>query len=341
MSTRTAGSNLRARAVLALTLFAWPSTLAAAQVDSLIFAKVDTSAAERFAEVWRASAGKPSAAQLQAGYLKGGGRGVEVFTEGRIISGEHLAKVVASKPTIYRDAVDRCLPWAKSQDATFRSVNLALRGLLPSHPAPPVAVVVGGDNSGGTVGEGMQVIGLEVICRMSPDRAAFDAMMRQFFAHEAVHTFQTMSGPKADANWLLTQVIGEGTADYVAELVTGIEAEPARAAWARAREAQVWKELAADVATSRAHMKTAGDFDDDGARAVRRWVMNAGTGADGRPGELGYWAGSQIARAYVEASPDPAEALEQLLSFDDPAPIVERAATRLPALKPIAAALAK
>lgn len=320
-------------------LFAMPLAAAApAPLSIVLQSRVDTSAADRFAQVWNATEGAPSAADLQRGYLRQGDQAIAIFTPGRIRSADHLAKVIASNPKAYGDAVQRCLPWVRSQDARFRSVNLGLRGLLPNRQPPKVAIVVGAGNSGGTAGEGMQVIGLEVICRMSPDRASFDALMRNFFAHEAVHTFQRFSAPKADADWLLSQVIREGTADYVASLVTGTNPSPERSAWAKARGDAVWTDFLADRATSIANMKSPGDFNDVGTRAVYRWVMNSGSAPKGWPGEAGYWVGAEIARAYVEASSDPQAALEELLVFDDPEPILRRAASRIPSLK---AALAR
>jgi len=319
-----------------LLLFPAPFLIAATPpLSDVLSSNVDTSAAERFAKVWHETGGKPDAEVLARDYLMPKDRGIEIFTPGRIVSADHLASTIAEKSDLYRDAVERCLPWAMDQDSTFRAVNLGLRGLLPDRTPPAVAVVVGGDNSGGTAGPGMQVIGLEVICRLSPDRVGFDRRMRGFFAHEAVHTFQDIEGPKTEKDWLMSQVIVEGTADYISSLVTGLDPNPERNAWARERGDALWEDLAHDRATSVAHATAPGDFDKEGARAVRRWVMNAGSPPDGWPDELGYWAGAQIARAYVEASPDPATALNDLLRFDDPAPIIERAATRNPALRPL------
>lgn len=308
-------------------------------LKSVIDAKVDISAAERFAALWRATGGKPSATQIQKAYLDNGGRGIEIFTRGRIESAEHLAGTVAANPAIYRDAVDRCLPWARQQDGAFRAVNLALRGLLPERRPPEVAIVVGANNSGGTAGQGMQVIGLEVICRISPDKAAFDERMRGFFAHEAIHTFQDIGGPRAGADWLMTQSIAEGTATYVAWLLTGVDPGPEKTAYAEKRGASIWSDFQADRAIVASSVTDERTLSEAGEAAARRWVMNAGeSDPSGPPGEMGYWVGMQIAKAYVEASADPRQALEELLSFDDPGPIVARAATRIPGLR---AALAR
>ena len=234
------------------------ATAAHADVDPLT-AKVDDSAAQRFAKLWRATNGKPKAEQIQAQYLDGGGRAIEVFTPRRIGSAERLAGKVADKQGIYRDAVNRCLPWVAATNAELRSTYLGLKGLLPNRELPQIAVVIGADNSGGTAAPGIQVIGLEVICRLSPDEGAFDARMRQFFAHETVHTFQGGNQDSASAG-LLGAALHEGVPDYVTMLVTGRVPNPQRDAWARQREAQLWKNFQADAAAMRAGTDSNGEM---------------------------------------------------------------------------------
>ncbi len=143
-----------------------------------------------------------------------------MFTPGRIGSADRLAAKVAANPQIYRDAVERCLPWVGKTNAELRSTYLGLKGLLPDRQLPQIAVVIGANNSGGTAAPGIQVIGLEVICRLSPTEAAFGDRMRQFFAHETVHTFQSATR-ESIANGLLVAALQEGVPDYITELVTG------------------------------------------------------------------------------------------------------------------------
>lgn len=305
-----------------------PATLA-----DVLQSHVDVEAVERFATVWRQSDGKPDAGRLQSGYLAGGGRALEIFTNGRIVSADHLARTVAAHPDVYRDAIDRCMPWAMDQDGSFRAINFGLKGLLPNRTPPAVAVLFGANNSGGTAQEGMQVIGLEVICRLSPDRASFDQRMRGFFAHEATHTFQKVAGPKAEADLLLSQVILEGTADYVSHVITGLDPDPQRSAWAASMGDAIWPEFLGDRARVSGGLMPDGELNEVGKKAASRWVMNAGSPPSGWPSEAGYWVGEQIVRAYVDASSDPAAALDHLLQFDDPKPILDRAATRIPGLK--------
>lgn len=285
-------------------------------------AHVDDSAAQRFAQLWRAADGKPTAAQIQAEYLADGGRGLEVFTPNRIVNAEHLATTIEHNREIYRDAVERCLPWVSATNPELRSVYLGLRGLFPDRRLPEIAVVIGANNSGGTAAPDIQVIGLEVICRLSPTREIFEASMRQFLSHETVHTFQGELSPRARRDMLVAQALIEGVPDYVTQLVTARVPEPTRDAWASQREPWIWQQFQKDAAIVRAGTDAAGAMNPEARAAFRRWFANAGDAPEGWPSELGYWVGMRIAQKHVETSGDPRAALYQLLDPVDPAALV-------------------
>lgn len=306
----------------ALTAVAASVTAAEPGAIDPMTAKVDASAAERFAALWRNSGGKPTAAQIQSDYLADGGPAIAVFTPGRIGNADRLAKKIAQKPELYRDAIERCLPWVEGTNAQLRASYLGLKGLFPEKPLPKIAVVVGGDNSGGTAGNGMQVIGLEVICRLSPTRASFEERMRQFFAHETVHTLQRIDSPKAMQHMLLTMALAEGVPDYVTLLITGGIPSPERDRWARSREGWIWQEFLADAKTVQAGTGADGQMNAAAQAASRRWFSNAGDPPKGWPHELGYWVGMRIAENYVAKARDPYAALEALLKVEDPAAIL-------------------
>lgn len=294
-----------------------------AGVDPLT-ARVDDSAAKRFAAMWRSAGGKPTTAQIQAEYLANGGRAIEVFTPGRIGSAERLAEKIAQNAQLYHNVVERCLPWIEATNAQLRAIYLGLKGLFPDRPLPQIPVVIGANNSGGTAAEGIQAIGLEVICRLSPARADVEERMRQFFAHETVHTFQTNIGAAALKAPLVASALGEGVPDYVTTLVTARVPNPERDSWARPREQWIWQQFQADAAIAKAGINSAGDMHPAARGAFRRWFANAGDAPHGWPDELGYWVGMRIAEAYVAAAPDPRRALDDLLKPADPAATLEK-----------------
>jgi hypothetical protein len=285
-------------------------------------AKVNTDDADRFAAVFEAAEGAPSAADLQAGYLDAGSRGISVFTPHRIKSADNLAAAVAARPDEYRKAIEVCLPIAKATSGELRAVYLALDGLLGSPELPEIYVVFGAGNSGGTADDGAQVLGLEVICRGDKDETAIRDVFRNFYAHETVHTLQPQDVEQAfDDEPLLTQVLMEGTADFVAWLVTGMPPNEERALWAKAREKEIWKAFQKD---RKALDKIAPDKRFDKGSPLYRWVANVGSPPEGWPGELGYWLGMQIAKAYFEKAADKREAVQELIACHDPAAILQR-----------------
>ena len=286
---------------------------ALAQGVDPLSASIERDDAERFIALWEETGGAPGAEQLQARYIDPGSRAVEIFTPGRIENGANLAATIAAQPELYADAIERCYPWVEAADGELRATYLALSGLLPEKPLPRIAVLFGADNSGGTAAPGMQVLGLEVLCRLAPDEVAFRSRLRSFFAHETVHTLQDIPDEAREDDPLLAWALVEGGADYVASLVTGRTSDPDRDAWARENEDFVWREFAADRATLRDP-----DAEIEARQAAfARWFGNAGSPPEGWPSELGYWIGSMIARSHVEQADDPHAAIRRLLSFDD------------------------
>ena len=272
---------------------------------------------ERFAALFEASDGTPDAAQLQRDYIDPGSFGVRVFTPYRIKSGENLASAVAEDPAAYRQALDRCLPLVRDANADLRSIYLGLRGALPEARLPQVYIVMGAGNSGGTAAPGAQVLGLEVLCAIAPTDEAFTARLRQFFAHETVHSLQGDFDTERAENILLRSVLAEGAADFIATLVTGADPNPDRSAWAAPREAELRDRLAADLALfDRASSDPS--LEKEASAAVRRWVGNYGSPPEGWPSELGYWMGFRLWQAYYDASPDKHAALLAMLKQDNP-----------------------
>ena len=294
-------------------------------VDALS-ATIDVRDVERFAKLWNKTGGRPTAAQLDSEYIQGGGPGVKIFTPYRIIDGANLEKQVVANPELYQQAIGKCLPWVANSTADLQSIYLAMRGLLPEKPLPQIYMVIGGANSGGTAGPGAQVLGLEILCRDAPAPDQFRSLMRTFFAHETAHTFQRdveMAAHVKDP--LLTQILREGGADYVATLVTGAPPSADREAYGNANEAEIWRQFVKDRATASRNYSVGKGYNSLGNAAFGHWLYN---GSKGRlPGwemDMGYWLGMRIAKTYVEQATDRHAAIRQVLALDDPAEILRK-----------------
>ena len=303
------------RCFLLPLLMCWSSAVVAGAVDPLTV-DIDATDALRFAQLMKDGA-VPRAADLQRGYLDGAGLGVKIFTPMRIVDANRLARVVAKQPDLYRQAIRDCLPQLPALRSDLRAIYLAFAGLLPQRPLPPIMVVFGAGNSGGTASAEAQVIGLEVTCALGARPEQFRTTMRGFFAHETVHTWQRDATPQAHADPLLTQSLLEGVADYLASVVTGEVPGADRDQWARGREAWLWREFQRD--------RQALLIDPDSPR-FKRWFANYGVAPEGWPSEAGYWIGMRIAEAYVARSPDKRAAMDSLIELRDPAAILEASA---------------
>jgi len=290
-------------------------------------AQVDLTDAYRFADVFGATNGQPTADELQAGYLDGAGRGVEIFTPGRINSAKNLAATVAARSAKYKAAIETCLPVVEASNTELRAIYLALSSLFPDQELPKIYAVFGAFNSGGTAASDAQVIGIEVICDISDGPAGVRETLRTFYAHETVHALQPDLDSKVEASdLLLAGSLREGMADFVSLLVTGAQPSPARDAWAKDREAELWAEFLADRTFIRERIKTPDDMNTDDPEVFarfRRWHGNYGSAPEGWPHEMGYWFGQQVAQAYFDKADDKRAAIADLMALDDPQHILE------------------
>jgi hypothetical protein len=285
--------------------------------------KIEQGDADRFAALFAAAKGKPTAEQLQRVYLDKGGRGIAIFTPYRIENAKNLAAAIAAEPARYDYAIKTCLPLVPDLNRELRATYLAYRGLLSDRPLPSVFVLFGAGTSGGTAAPDAQVIGLEVMCSPGTSPADFRTRMRAIFAHETVHSWQTESSAAALKNLMLLQALREGVPDYLASIVTGAEPSPEREAWGKANEAAAWQEFQKDAAIVLARKSDDFSKEKDAAAALGRWFGNAGNAPQGKPSEAGYWVGMQIAKAYVAKSKDKKAAINTLIEAKDPEAILK------------------
>lgn len=282
---------------------------------------VETSDAERFAALYARTGGSPSAEQIQRDYLDRGSYGVHVFTPGRIGDAARLAKAVAADPAKYARAIRTCLPVARDATAELRAIYLALHGLLPERPLPRIYVVVGAGNSGGTAGTGAQVLGLETLCAISDTPDKLREVLRGFFAHETVHTWQQDADLSAGGP-LLGGALAEGAADFIATLATGRQIDPARAAWGAARERELWRQFDADLAVTRDVTWDTLKPGTPAAAAMARWLGNYGRAPAGWPSEAGYWIGQRIWQRWYDRQADKPAAIRRMLTVERPQEIL-------------------
>ena len=259
----------------------------------------------RFASVFRAAAGSPSAELLQSDYLAPGTPGIAIFTEYRIKDAANLARHVAAERPDYQHAMDLCLPEAQRMHDEVSATIARVATLLGSADSAPTYFLFGAGNSGGTASAEGLGIGLEVICKDAHTPAQAQQIIREFVAHEMTHVFQNRMGLEMKDHDLLQHVLSEGFADFVMgqALGAGTSVDATRRAYGIAHEAELWRKFQADVAADK------GDGD---------WLFNGGHQPAGEPADMGYWLGRRLCETYYARAADKAQAMRTLLLLRDP-----------------------
>lgn len=247
-------------------------------------------------------------AAFRSVYLARGSAGLREFAHRRPDGFSKLGALVRARRAFYASAREALLSLARD-DAWKARTLAAFRDLhvrLPRARFPDVYLVVGGLFTGGTAGlsglflsaeffaASADTRGLGVWERASitpPDALPFLA------AHELTHVLQRRAYSSVSSPSLLDLAIYEGTADFVASLVTGEPPRGAHHAFGRAHEADVWRAFRRDMLKS----------------DTRRWLYQ-GPRAQGAPADLGYFVGERVARAYFDRTGD----LAGLLDVRDP-----------------------
>ena len=253
----------------------------------------------RFYRVYDAAGGHPTAEQLQRDYLDAGSEGLHHFARLRRITGERIAEAIDKRPGLY-DEARRCMRVLPRAQARLALALRKLGELYPEAQLPPVTIAVGrGKPVGiGYPDTGLQ-IGLEALCAvdwMNPD---LEDRFVHVIAHEYAHVQLAPEIAKMEQPTVLARSLVEGAAEFVAELISGNVAYSHFDAIVRGREKEIESAFAAE----------ADDID------ISKWLDNS---TAEKPGDLGYWVGYRIVKAYYRNASDKRRALREILRMQDP-----------------------
>jgi hypothetical protein len=262
-----------------------------------------------FYRVYDAAAGMPSAAALQRDYIDAGTEGVREFVPDRIVSGEALARRIASNRALYENA--------RTCAAALPDVRTRVQGalgklvmLLPEAKLPPVTLLIGRGNSGGTTGPTGVLIGVEMVCEANWMQASIEDRLVHLIAHEYAHVQQPITqrgeNPMDGRHTLLEVSLIEGVAELLAELTSGSISNAHLIRWTVGRESALEGQFR--------HQMRGTD--------LSKWLYK-GPGTPQNPGDLGYWMGYRIAKRYLERAEDKARAIRELVDLKDPEAILK------------------
>jgi hypothetical protein len=224
---------------------------------------------------------------------------------------KNLARAYLSRRAYYNAirpntlALDTARAIKDAIHASFRRLS----SLYPEARYADVYFLIGRMNSGGTTGPSGLLLGTEINSRdastpvgeLSPwERAVTGRIsdLPHIVAHEMIHTLQV---PRPDPRTLLTASLNEGSADFLAELISGEHITNPAYAYGDAHESELWSEF-----------KTAMD-----STNVTAWLFQGDRVPPGRPADLGYWMGYKISKAYYANAADKKAAVKDILLFAD------------------------
>ncbi|EZH73786.1 hypothetical protein ATO12_17795 [Aquimarina atlantica] len=237
-------------------------------------------------------------------YLRNGSIGLKDFVPDRIESAEKLKELVLSEKQYYsniRSSSYKILNFKKQIIASC----YALEYVYPEAVFPPVYFLIGRTTSGGTASKNGLMIALEVYSdgNFTTDygRPSLDIeIMPNIVIHELIHFLQK-DNPKDET--LLKHCIREGTADFIAELVSGEKTRLANGPdvypYGEKNEQELWIEF----------------NNSRNSKELSPWLYSQTP--DGRPQNLGYWMGYKIVEAYYQKSNDKKKALLDILNIDN------------------------
>lgn len=264
---------------------------------------------------------------FQTEYLDKGSDGLKDFVRLRIKTAQGLVETISKLPKFYVSVRPSTLRIARMEKKMRKSFH-RFKQLYPDAAFPDVYFVIGIANTGGTASDSGLLIGAELY-GLTPGtpRDEFTGWLKSFFpdavdekellglvtkaldtalkpveklpfivAHESCHFNQNY--PKQTT--VLEKSIQEGSCDLIAELTAGEVINPALKFYGDRNESDLWREFRAEM----------------GGTDLSKWMYNSFKIRD-RPGDLGYYMGYKISRAYYRNTKDKRQAISDMLNIKD------------------------
>lgn len=264
---------------------------------------------------------------FQKEYLDQGSAGLQDFVRLRIKNAKDLVETIEKLPNFYASVRPSTLRVGRMEKKMRRSFH-KFKQLYPDAAFPDVYFVIGVANTGGTASGNGLLIGAELY-GLTPNtpRGEFPAWLKALFpdagdetellrlvtkaldtalkpverlpyivAHESCHFNQNY--PKQTT--VLEKSIQEGACDLIAELTAGEVINPQLKVYGDRNEADLWRDFRAEM----------------GGTDLSKWMYN-GFKIKDRPGDLGYYMGYKISRAYYRNAKDKRQAISDILNIKD------------------------
>ncbi|HEX8329040.1 MAG TPA: DUF2268 domain-containing putative Zn-dependent protease [Hymenobacter sp.] len=242
---------------------------------------------------------------FQEQYFTPGSPGLQAyFTHKYKGDARRFARNILRRPRYYASAQETMLS-AADQKPQIRAALRRLQQLYPPVRFNPIYFLVGGFAGStaqpaglllqveGNNGPGVDTSELSLVQR---NRSSPVTLLPSWVTHEMIHnTQQPMDGT------LLSGVIREGMADFVAELVTGKNPNARLHVYGNAHERELWQAFRPVM------------FGNN----PQHWLVNSHEETPEKPCDLGYYVGYKICQAYYDKAPDKKQAVAEMLTTKD------------------------
>jgi len=282
-------------AFIALSIFGIGANAAPSNVQ------INTVDVDRFYKIFDAAKGHPTAEALQKEYIDAGSDGLKQFAVIRNLTGATLTLAIDKKPALFISARD-CVSALPKVRARLEQDLQRLGDLYPQARFPPITVLIGRGNSGGTTSASGVLIGLETICAVNYMQPDVEDRLVHLVMHEYGHVQQPAAQVEDPNASVLLSALIEGGAEFIAELTSGSISNIQLQNWTKGRETEFETAFVADM---------------DKSIADTQWVYH-GPGTPEKPGDLGYWVGYRIVKSYYQHATNKKAALSEIINVSDP-----------------------
>jgi hypothetical protein len=315
-SPRSLATRSLARAVVVAVLLGCNDATGPSGPTNPADAVFVTSDVANFWAAYDAGSKTGSASAFQSKYLDQASAGLREFIKSRSVTATSLVQMVQAYPQYFAAIRANALSFVQQPIVIgrIRANYERIESLYPAAVYPPVTFLVGRFSTMGTTQStgiliGTEFFGMDDTTPLQELNSFARANVHPFdslpaiIAHEHTHVLQSqarqlMSKP---LKTLLDQSLLEGSADFVAELVSGSHPNTLIYEWALPREHDLWLEFQQVM----------------NGRDVSQWLYNQGSATPDRPGDLGYFIGYRIVQAYYTKTPDKTAALRDIIEMKD------------------------
>jgi uncharacterized protein YjaZ len=161
------------------------------------------------------------------------------------------------------------------------------------------------------------MVGLEAFCATDVFKADLEGNFVHLVAHEYAHVLQPAAQVEDPNDPVLKAALIEGGAEFIAELTSGSVSSRHLRVATKGREKELETAFLEDV---------------DKKALGSRWLYN-GFGTPEWPGDLGYWIGYRITKAYYLRSKDKKAAVREIIELKDPKAFLAKSGWR-PGMEP-------